>query len=138
MTLRILKPRIEEAVGAASEGDDWGSRIAKLIPAEALGLYGSAVALIKTPDPAVRNVALWVIVAVCCGLTIFLRYRATLDPQSRRPQWTAILVSVVSFILWLTALGAPTTPISLPDSMGFVGPLLALLWGTIVPYFYRG
>jgi hypothetical protein len=136
MSLRVAKPSILESVGG-DEGDEWGTRIAKLIPAEALGLYGSAVALIPAASSA-RVGALWVVVLVCCGLTTLLRYRATLDPATRKPQWAAIAISIVSFILWLVALGGPTSPIMLPPDLSFAGPLAALLWGTIVPYIYRG
>ena len=47
MSLRIVPLDTNEAApGAPDDHDEWGTRIAKLIPAEALGLYGSAVALI--------------------------------------------------------------------------------------------
>ncbi|KQU55849.1 hypothetical protein ASG67_06985 [Sphingomonas sp. Leaf339] len=152
MTLRIEKPVVIEQKGVVLEGvpgataapamavagDDWGTRIAKLVPAEALGLYGSAVALVQTPSASVRVGALWVIVAICAVLTIFIRYRSTLDPATGRPQWPAIAISLVSFILWLTAIGAPTSPIALPEGLAFAGPLAALLWGAVLPYIYRG
>lgn len=138
MSLRIEKPSLHETTGGGADADDWGSRIAKLIPAEALGLYGSAVAMVQTDSAAARTAALWVVAAICCVLTILVRYRATLDPTTRRPQWTAIVISLISFLLWLTALGAPTSPIDLPDAFAFAGPLAALLWGTMVPYIYKG
>lgn len=138
MSLRIKKPNILEATDGGDPGDNWGARIAKLIPAEALGLYGSAVALVSTPSASARTNALWVIFAVCCALTLLIRYRATLDPTTKRPDWTAIGIALISFILWLTALGPPTSPIALPPSYAFAGPLAALLWGTVVPYLYRG
>lgn len=139
MSLRINRPVALESVGGGGDpGDDWGTRIAKLIPAEALGLYGSAVALVATPSPSARLGALWVIVAVCCLLTVVIRYRGTLDPATGRPDWTAIAIAIVSFLLWLTAMGGPTSPISLPAAFAFAGPLAALLWGAVVPYLYRG
>ncbi len=144
MSLRITAPSLNEASGT-QDSDEWSTRIAKLIPAEALGLYGSAVALV--PDTPYRATALWVIVAVCLGLTALIRYRATLDPRTGRPQLAAIAIALISFLIWLTALGGassaaadPTlvSPIVLPDGLGFAGSLAALLWGTIVPYFYTG
>jgi hypothetical protein len=136
MSLRVTRPSILESVGGDG-GDEWGTRIAKLIPAEALGLYGSAVALVPVASSA-RVGALWVIVLVCCLLTLLIRYRATLDPTTRTPQWPAITISIVSFLLWLVALGAPTSPIALPADLTFAGPLAALLWGTAIPYIYKG
>jgi hypothetical protein len=119
------------------QGDEWGTRIAKLIPAEALGLYGSAVALVPA-TAASRGAILWMIVAVCCLLTVIIRYRATRDATTREPQMMAVGIAVVSFIIWLAALGAPVSPIVLPKDLAFTGPLVALLWGTMVPYFYIG
>lgn len=139
MSLRINKPSILESVpGGGGSPDDWGSRIAKLIPAEALGLYGTAVGLVTTPDATARTTALWIIIAVCLAITIIIRYRATLDPTTKKPQTVAIAISVISFLLWLTALGAPASPIVLPAALAFAGPLAALLWGTFVPYIYKG
>ena len=139
MSLRINKPSIlESAPGGGGGPDDWGTRIAKLIPAEALGLYGTAVGMVTTPDPTARTTALWIIIAVCLAITIIIRYRATLDPTTKKPQTVAIAISVVSFILWLIALGAPASPIVLPAALAFAGPLAALLWGTFVPYIYKG
>jgi hypothetical protein len=137
MGLQINPPTTLEGVEGADGGDDWGTRIAKLIPAEALGLYGSAVAMVP-PDAQTRQAALWVIVAVACALLILIRYRAVRDPATGRPQILAIAISAVSFFIWLYALGGPTSPYGPPQGMEFTGPLAAFLWGTMVPYFYRG
>lgn len=147
MSLRIVPAGQYHATAAAADdvaapaGDEWSTRIVKLIPAEALGLYGSAVALV--PVTPYRIGALWVIVAVCAGLAAALRYRATRDPQTGRPQVAAIAIALVSFLIWLAALGGTPgavgiSPIVLPEGLGFAGSLAALLWGTIVPYFYKG
>ncbi len=138
MSLRVHRPVSLESMDGTTTGDDYGSRIAKLIPAEALGLYGSAVALVNSPNEAAERAALWVIVLVCCVLTVVIRYRATLDPATKRPQWKAIIIALVSFLLWLTALGPRTSPIPVRDDFKFAGALAALLWGTMVPYFYKG
>ena len=140
MTLRIQRPITVEGVDASggTSGDDWGARIAKLIPAEALGLYGTAVAFGKSTNQTVETLVLWIIVAVCCGLTVLIRYRATLDPVTHRPAWTAIAIALVSFILWVWALGPPNSPIPVVSDLPTAGPLAALLWGTILPYIYRG
>jgi hypothetical protein len=98
--------------------------------------------MVTVPDSPTRQTALWIIVAICCLLTVVIRYRATLDPATGKPQWAAIGISLVSFLIWLVALGgqvAPAlSPITLPDGLYFVGPLAALLWGTLVPYIYKG
>lgn len=138
MGLQINPPvRLEGLDDASSGGDDWGTRIAKLIPAEALGVYGAAVAMVPR-DAEARSLALWLIVAVCCGLLLLVRYRSAKDPSTGKPQVAAILISLASFFIWLLAIGTPTSPIGWPESLAFFGPLVAFLWGTMVPYFYRG
>lgn len=128
------------APATTADGDDWGTRIAKLIPAEALGLYGSAVALVPKPaegDPPNR-MALGIIVLAACVLLWVIRWRATKDPVTGKPQMAAILISLVSFLIWLFAIGWPSSPIYPPKGSEYVAALVAMLWGTMVPYFYRG
>lgn len=148
MTLRIRRveqTRTLEAAGvataAAPAGDDWSARLAKLIPAEALGLYGAAVALVPTSAaqvaPHSRTIILWCIALVCLVFSAAIRWKAT-SAGGQKPQVVGIAISLVSFLVWLMALGAPTSPIALPPGYGFLGGLIALVWGTIVPYFYRG
>lgn len=121
-------------------GDDWGTRLAKLIPAEALGLYGSVTALVpKISDqfPASsRTVTLWVLALVCILFSAVIRWKAT--AEGGKPQIPAIAIAIISFLIWLLALGAPNSPIVLPDGYTFVGPVVALLWATIASYFYHG
>lgn len=137
MGLQINPPSTLEGVEGSDSGDDWGTRIAKLIPAEALGLYGTAVAMVPRESEA-RTMALWVIVLVACVILLMIRYRSAKDPATGKPQVAAIVIALVSFFVWLVALGPPTSPIGLPDDLAFAGPLGALLWGTLVPYLYRG
>lgn len=148
MTLRIEKhakvssggvmPESTRARAAQAEGDDWGSRIAKLVPAEALGLYGSAAALVTAPPGSTRTISLSVIALIAAGFAIFIRYRSTYDPATKAPQWSAIGISLVSFFLWLLALGTPTSPIGMPADLSFVAPVAALIWGTLLPHLYKG
>lgn len=142
MSLRVkARSRLEglEAPGGG-DADGWASRIAKLIPGEALGLYGTAAGLINPgrTDPAV---ALGLVTLACCIVTVMVRLRATRDPaEGRGPQVVAIVIALVSFLLWVAALGATgqgISPLSGVPGIDYA-PLLALLWGTLVPYFYKG
>ena len=145
MSLRIIPASRDEAPSLPQTADDWSERIVKLIPAEALGLYGTAVSLVhETPY---RIHALWVIVVICIALVVIIRSRSTSHPTTGKPQYVAVGIAVVSFLLWLVALGTstgtdanalPISPFQLPVGLEFVGPLAALLWGTIVPYVYTG
>jgi hypothetical protein len=120
-------------VVAAAESDGWAARLAKLIPAEALGLYGAGQAMV----PAGRTDALLALAAICLLFTAALRYVATRDPATRQPQWAAVAIAVASFALWLIALRPPVGPFDLGDNY-FLAALGALVWGSVVPAFYKG
>jgi hypothetical protein len=123
------------------EADGWASRVAKLIPAEALGLYGTATGMIAGNANIDPTVALAGVTVVCCVVTVMVRLKATRDPaEGRGPQVAAIVIALVSFLLWLAALGATgegVSPFSGAPGIAYA-PLVALLWGTLVPYFYKG
>lgn len=143
MTLRIIK---RPAAGGGANmapglpgapdqsGDNWGTRIAKLVPAEALGLYGSAIALAPKEGEPHHATAQWIIVLACIGLILLIRLRGTADAASGSPQYEAVAIAVISFLIWLLAIGSPTSPFP----TFWFGSLLALLWGSLVPYFYKG
>jgi len=112
--------------------DSWSDRIVKLIPAESLGLYGTGSAIV--PDD--QKAGLWILVAACLILTIVLRHTATKD-EDGKPQFIAICISIVSLLLWLTALSPPVGPFDLGPN-AYLGALLALIWGVLIPAIYKG
>lgn len=145
MSLRIVPASKLESAAPSEPSDDWSTRIAKLIPAEALGLYGTAVSMVhETPY---RMAALWIIAIFCVALIFLIRSRATRDPRTGKPQYRAVWIAILSFVIWLVALGSATgtqagalavSPIPTLTGLEFAGPLAALLWGTIIPYIYTG
>jgi len=118
---------------AGEPGDTWATRLAKLIPGEALALYGAGTALV--PDSEVRG--LWFLALVCLAFTCALRWKAT-QSQGRGPQVWAVVIAAISFALWVAALDRPAGPIDWDDDTVWIPGLLALLWATIVPVFYTG
>jgi hypothetical protein len=124
-----------------SDADGWASRIAKLIPAEALGLYGTAVGMVGTSTALNPKVAMSIVTLACCVVTIMVRLQATRDPaEGRGPQIAAVAIALISFLVWVAALGATGEAVSPFSGLPGVAyaPLIALLWGTLVPYFYKG
>ncbi|MFI8222445.1 hypothetical protein [Pseudomonas sp. NPDC085632] len=143
MSLRVRAPAppSELESGALPEPPDgWATRLAKLMPAEALGLYGAAAALVPGVSAELtvgsRIKVLWGVAIVCLLFSAAIRWQAT--TQNGKPQIIAIAISSISFLIWLMALGPPNSPIQLSSGFAFVGPLIAVLWATIVSYFYRG
>lgn len=136
MTLRINgksnRPTRNRAVDDENNIDNWSDRVVKLIPAEALGLYGAGSAIV--PDDKVQG--LWILSVACFLVTIIFRYQATRGSDGK-PQLIAIAISVISFALWLVALSPPVGPFDLGEN-AYLGALFALIWGVMVPAFYKG
>ncbi|MCG8506937.1 MAG: hypothetical protein MI755_20195 [Sphingomonadales bacterium] len=140
MSLRIIRSSVGTGDVAAPKAltqgtqreDGWGSRIAKLIPAEALGLYGAGSAVAGG-----KALGLWILAAACLVLSGVLRYRATQDPATGSPQWSAVIIAVISFTLWVVALEPPAGPIELGEN-AYLAAIFALIWGAAVPAFYKG
>lgn len=125
--------RIQNGSGSEAEpGDTWATRLAKLIPGEALALYGAGQTIVPDDQPD----GLWILAAGCLVLIGILRWKGTQLPHSR-PQLTAVLIAMVSFGLWIAALQPPAGPIDLGDQ-AWLAALGALLWATIIPLIYKG
>ncbi|MEM7120576.1 MAG: hypothetical protein AAF563_04815 [Pseudomonadota bacterium] len=165
MSLRIVSKRGAAAgaspqpmAGGPQDDDGWSSRIAKLVPAEALGLYGTGLAVLgrskenETTDTLAANTAgevflslagdppltgLLILFVACLVICVVVRYRATQDPVSKKPQWAAVIVAAVSFIIWVVVLEPPAGPVSLGE-YSYLGALVAVIWGAGVPLFYKG
>ena len=80
MSLRITSGSTLRS--ANNDPDGWPSRLAKLIPAEALSLYGAGQALV--PRGRTEDLVLLAVVSVVFAAA--LRYVATKDPATKRPQ----------------------------------------------------
>ncbi len=65
-----------------------------------------------------------------------IRWVATRD-SSGQPQYRAVAIALVSFVLWVAALKPPTGPLDLGD-YAFYASLAALIWGTALPALYKG
>lgn len=143
MSLRINRGSALESVPGASEpADEWGARVAKLIPAEALGFYGTAVGMVSTwpTGTFALRPTLVAVMLISCVLIVMVRFHSTKSIGGDVPQVKAISISVVSFLIWLAALSATGDGMS-PFPKAWTAPyapLVALMWGTLVPYFYKG
>ena len=137
MTFRIIRrsdvPEIESAAKAPPAPDSWSDRIVKLIPAEALGLYGAGQAII--PDGG--KYGMYFLTVACIAATVIFRFNATRG-RGHKPQTTAIAISVISFLLWLLAISNAIGPFELPTGSEYWSGLLALTWGVILPGLYKG
>jgi hypothetical protein len=83
--------------GASSAGATYAANLAKLIPGEALSLYAAGGSVQVPVESA--NVHAWP--AFCLAAAIIFRWLATRPPGSMWPQWSALIIAIVSFILWI-------------------------------------
>jgi hypothetical protein len=137
--LRITKPAIRrapagsEAQGQSTELQNYMERLVKLIPGEIVGLYLIGNGII--PPNAKIAIVVWSI--VCLILVVLVRSRVTGDRANKiSPQWIAVAVSSISFIIWLYNMPGPFTAYNLV--IPYVASLAVLLWTFVVPYLYKG
>ncbi|KQY30203.1 hypothetical protein ASD21_13980 [Caulobacter sp. Root1455] len=129
--------REEAANGATADG--WATRLAKLIPAEALGVYGAALGLIPSLEgqDTVRLVLLIVVTLACLAILIAVRIKSTAQ-NADGPQPLGIAISCVAFLIWTATLGPTSSPFPIPKDFGFIVSLVGMLYVALVGVFYRG
>lgn len=127
---RVNKPTAVAADGSAAppHGDEWLTRLVKLVPAEVISVYLAGIELAKTWP------GIWTL--VCLLLVILVRTVGT--RQSNKPiQWIAVSVAAISFVIWVYATGGHLLSWTLPPDSG-IASLAVLLWTFLVPFFYKG
>jgi hypothetical protein len=139
--LRITRPSLAKAaVRKGSPAPDkqtpiqsYMERLVKLIPAEVVGLYLVGQGII----PPHENVALVVWSIVCLGLVVLVRAKTTGDRANNlSPQWSAVAVSTISFIIWVYTMPGPFQAFHV--AVPYLGSLAVLVWTFIVPFLYQG
>lgn len=131
-----IRKRFAAAGDETSSGlKDYLERLLKLIPGEVVGIYLIGVGLIPTTYkiPLTTVPGLWGWTGICLVLVLIARAYGTADPK---PQWLAVFVALVSFVIWVYTIGGPFAASGLYVS--WLGSLLVLVWTFLVPYFYKG
>jgi len=142
---RDMTESARETAGAHEELQDYFIRLMRLIPSEIIGLYliGDGV-IPKTASlppgkvDTTRAIALIVWSIVCLVGLVALRAWGTADNRRKgKPQWVAVSLSAISFLIWLYSIGGPFQ--EFPGvRVPFIGSLLVLAWTFFVPFFYTG
>jgi hypothetical protein len=88
--------------GGKSGGGGWTDAVIKLIPGEVVAAYLAGKSLLPLNDKS-----LWVIFTGGCLIVVFLfRLWATKDKKAKvPPEWSAAIISTVSFGVWVYSLG---------------------------------
>ncbi|MDN3581547.1 hypothetical protein [Mucilaginibacter flavus] len=133
-SLRINKQKM--GVAGSTEESPYYERLVKLIPGEIISIYVTGQGVI----PKNNNTALWAWSAACLVMLVVLRAYGTRGDtggaSSTPPQWSAVFISAVSFIIWLYTLGGVFA--SLAFYQAWVGSLLVITWTFIIPFVYKG
>lgn len=110
-------------------GDQYLSRLVKLVPAEAVTLY------LTFKEIAATWLGIWALVC----LLVVVAVRTLGNRQSGKPiQIGAVVIATVSFVLWVYATGGYFLQIQPPASMPGIVSAGIGVWTFVVPYFYRG
>lgn len=103
------------------------ARLVLLVPAEVISLY---IAMKPLAEKFMDAFGL-----VCLLLVVLVRMKATTD--NGKPEWISVIISVISFGLWVYAVGGQL-PL-LPDTIDAnVMAVSIAVWTFAIPYFYRG
>jgi len=129
--------RISNAVNKApgAPGPDlYLSRLIKLIPSEVTALYVCGTGVIGSEKEPTKGV--WAL--FCLAAVVMIRWQTTrAQSGTQAPQYLAILISCISFGIWVFALGDGPF-----DKAAFRTPevttLLMIGWTFLVPYLYKG
>lgn len=154
MSLRIISKRGSadgqlETTGLGGLSDNYMDRLIKLVPTEAVTAYPllSQKALAADSQWAILLLA-WALLVV----VIAIRWNSTATP-GKGPQWTAIIIAVISFVIWVYASGGDfgfqllaeplikslTGAAALDaNAKAFLVALAFVLWTVLAPLFYKG
>jgi hypothetical protein len=81
--------------------DDYWSRLIKYIPTEIIGLYVVLDKIISSQEPP-NELYAWIIFIVCAIITPFYLWKV-----ARVNKIIQIIISFISFIVWVHTLGGP-------------------------------
>lgn len=138
---RRVVTRESQMTGAGETVDSFAARVVKYIPADVVAAWITVSSLMK---PAATSAAAaepdytfqWVIFVVFIVLTALWTWRTTKVPNLPVAK-TQILLSTVSFIVWVLGLGGPWEYFAAVRERPFLGGVVLIIWtlvaGLLVP-----
>ena len=127
---RIRKPPLAGVVptkGPEDPGDTYMERLVKLVPSEVIGVFLAGRGYAET------WIGIW---SVICLVLVFISRVWGTREQGKPIQWSGVVVSLISFAIWIYAIGANMLNLVLPDKG--IAYIAVLVWTFAVPYFYKG
>jgi hypothetical protein len=144
MTLRIGARAVTREPAAANNAGAYLERLVKLVPMEVIGAYPLLVQGADAAGAWSKPLLSWILL----GLVILIRAKTTATISSG-PQWTAVWISAISFLIWVYVMGGDFGLLLLVDAFGMktssIEPVIAyyrnialVVWTIVVPLFYKG
>jgi hypothetical protein len=126
--------------GGGGDGGDGGDgapepyyqSLVKLFPVEAVTLYPMAVGVAGDDRSA-----LYVLIGVIALVVVGLRYFGTKPAEGGPPEWAAIGVSLVSFLLYAAALGGFGVIYGTEGQTAMLLSFITVIWVAFVPRILR-
>jgi hypothetical protein len=112
--------------------DDYMTKLVKYIPTEIVAVYLFISGILKNLAP--NAVLDWGVFVLLLVLTPVYIWRVTKDPQ-KSPAWDQLVVSFVSFAVWVFALGGPFAAYAWYNPL--YGSILVALFTLIAPIIKR-
>jgi hypothetical protein len=133
MGLRIVSEELQSGAEANPPKDEYPDRLRKYIPTEAVTLWLTSSGAIQSAGDGIPKLGLlWLFFVMGLVFTFLWTRRRTTEP--RKPTaWTQILISCISFFVWVVATGSPLTA-SLPFYHPLYGSLLLTTYTAFVAF----
>ncbi|MDB5725677.1 MAG: putative transrane protein of unknown function [Novosphingobium sp.] len=129
--LRIKTSRNRAIAGArdATQPDTYLTQLTKLFPAEIVSIYAAGKTLLANQGEA----NLWWFALLCAAAILVVRFIGTTPASGGHPQYIAIGASLISFMLWVVALGDWFLPGAIPAHAAPITAAFALVWTWVAP-----
>ena len=124
----------EAAPTSADSVKDYLGRLVKLIPTEVVGFYMVGAGILdQAGTPSKMAYLVWSV--ICLLLVIVVRVFGTSDAKNKvPPEMPLVVISAVSFVVWLYSLGGPFTVWGVPNTYAWMA---VLVWTFVIPYLYK-
>lgn len=124
---------------AGSSYNDYLQRLTKLIPGEAVSIYLTGKNMITPDDGQSICCDYWLMPLVGLVPLLLVRILGTRVQTAAGKmdvEWSFVLVSFISYIIWIYAIGDCFLTWEVPDGQGYLVAIAVLLWTFAVPYLY--
>lgn len=139
--LRIERHENQKGLGAEATGtgagvEKWALAVAKLVPGEVVAAYIAGKAVLQGPPPS--GITWWLVWTLVCLAAVFgLRRWMTSDKSADVPaEWSAVILSMLSFALWIYSFGDIFKLFGIWDERG--SALLLIGWTLVAPLILFG